>query len=46
MDIESNSDFVHGVYKEALKLLLLEELRLQIAVDSLESSVRSVIRSH
>ena len=47
MDIESNSDFVHRVDIETLKLKLLEELsRVQIAVDGLEPSVRSAISSH
>ena len=46
MDIESNRDFVYRVDKETLKLKLPEELRVQIAVDGLEPSVRSAISSH
>ena len=46
MDIECNKDFVHRVDKETLKLKLPEKLRVQIAVDGLETSVRSVISSH
>ena len=46
MDNESNSGFVHRVDKETLRLKLPEELRVQIAVDGLEPSVRSEISSH
>lgn len=46
LDLESVNDFIYRVEKETHKLKFPEELKVQIALDGLEPSVKSAISSH
>ena len=46
LDIETINDFIHRVEKETQKLNFPDQLKVQIAVDGLEPSIRSAISSH
>lgn len=46
LDLESVNGFIYRVEKETHKLKFPEELKVQIALDGLEPSIKSAISSH